>query len=88
MISEMRQPQIYFVFDSQNGKRHRAFSHKRPAFCGVVSKYSGWPHKRSYLASKGRQCRECAESLLNGPVVLVEGYYKPVKQQLTSSTRE
>lgn len=87
-MSETRQPQVYFVFDSQNGKRHRAFSHKQPAFCGVVSQYSGWPHKRATILSKGRRCRECAESPLNGPVVLVEGYYKPVEQQPPSSTRE
>lgn len=34
---------------------------------------------RSQTSERERKCRECVESPLNGEVVLVEGYYRPLE---------
>jgi hypothetical protein len=72
-------PTIYFVSDTDRGKRHRAFSRTQPAFCGTVSIYSGWARVRSSASDRERKCRECAESPLNGEVELTESHYIPVE---------
>lgn len=70
-------PNIYFVYDSERGLRHRAFSMYQPAFCGRVSSGPRWEHIRSSASERERKCRECAESPLNGEVALIETTYVP-----------
>ena len=73
-------PTIYYVAN-EGGKKHRAFSGEQAAFCGRVSNHGRrWFHCSSSPSRLSKQnCRECAESELNGEVRLVMDTFVPVR---------